>query len=52
MANDLQRIGDVSVRCNVCGWEGTVDDCEPDVDGDGSLGCHACNAVVEVLLHG
>ena len=29
-----------------CGWLGTVDDCEPDVDGEGSLGCPGCNRVV------
>lgn len=34
------------VRCPNCGWVGTVDRCEPDIDGDGSLGCPACSAVV------
>jgi hypothetical protein len=35
------RIGDVLCKCE-CGWAGKVDDCEPDVDGDGNLGCPTC----------
>lgn len=35
-------IGDVKCRCIYCEWAGTVYDCEPDVDGDGSLGCPKC----------
>jgi hypothetical protein len=31
-----------------CGWTGTVWDCEPDVDDDGSLGCPECFKVVQV----
>ena len=42
-----KRITDVACVCPVCGWTGTVGECEPDVDGDGSLGCPKCNAVVE-----
>lgn len=33
--------------CFVCDWLGTVGECEPDVDGDGSLGCQVCREVVE-----
>ena len=43
----LPRIGDVRVACPACGWGGVVDECEPDVDGDGSLGCPKCGTVVE-----
>jgi hypothetical protein len=35
-----------------CGWTGTVYDCEPDVDGDGSLGCPECEKVIEVVVPG
>ena len=42
-----KRITDVACRCKVCGWTGTVGECEPDVDGDGSLGCLKCMKVVE-----
>lgn len=31
-----------------CGWVGVVWDCEPDVDGDGSLGCPECFKVVKI----
>lgn len=34
--------------CPSCGWTGTVRDCEPDVDGDGSLGCPKCFTIVKV----
>ncbi len=44
---DLPRITEQTVECS-CGWRGTVYDCEPDVDGDGSLGCAECSAVVKV----
>jgi len=30
-----------------CGWSGIVDNCIPDVDGDGSLGCPKCEKVVK-----
>lgn len=38
----LERIGDALMECACCGWEGTVYKCEPDVDGDGALGCPIC----------
>lgn len=38
-----------SIRCSCpCGWYGTVGDCEPDIDGDGSLGCPECDAIITV----
>jgi hypothetical protein len=27
------------MKCQLCGAITRLDDCEPDVDGDGSLGC-------------
>jgi len=36
------KISDAKVKCPACGWKGTVNDCEPDVDGDGSPGCPVC----------
>jgi len=43
----LTPIGAVRVYCPACGWTGRVNDCEPDVDGDGSLGCPRCRVVVK-----
>lgn len=45
-----RKITDVLCQCPGCGWAGTVGDCEPDVDGDGSLGCPRCNQVVTIRL--
>ena len=43
MRNDkLGSILDAKVKCPVCGWNGTIGDAEPDVDGDGSPGCPKC----------
>ncbi len=42
------RITDVLCECS-CGWRGIVYDCEPDVDGDGNLGCPRCLKIVEVV---
>ena len=42
------RITDVKCFCTQCDWTGTVGDCEPDVDGDGSLGCPVCLTVVRI----
>lgn len=33
------RIEDVPMRCILCSTVNRLGDCEPDVDGDGSLGC-------------
>lgn len=41
------KITDLPCKCT-CGWSGTVYDCEPDIDGDGGLGCPECNKVIEV----
>ncbi len=41
------RITDVLCKCK-CGWEGTVYDCEGDVDGEGSLGCPHCLKIIKV----
>ncbi len=38
---EAMKITDVSCSCT-CGWNGTVGDCEPDIDGDGGLGCPVC----------
>ena len=42
----LTSITQVPMKCPNCGWVGKVIDCEPDVDGDGSLGCPKCNTVM------
>ena len=43
----LTPIGAVRVYCPACRWTGRVDDCEPDVDDEGSLGCPRCLVVVK-----
>lgn len=45
------RITDYPCKCE-CGWTGTVWDCEPDIDGDGSLGCPVCLKVVDTRIEG
>jgi len=45
--DSLPRIGDVKMFCPECDWRGTVYDCDPDIDGDGGLGCPDCHTVVE-----
>ena len=47
MSRSMQRITDVAAVC-ICGWIGTVGDTEPDIDGDGSLGCPRCQRVIHV----
>jgi len=44
----LGSIYDVACNCPSCHWHGKVLNCEPDVDGDGSLGCPICGTVVDV----
>jgi len=44
---ELQRITDVRVFCPCCKWQGTIGQAEPDIDGDGSLGCPICFHVTE-----
>lgn len=42
----MNSITDALCYCFVCDWAGTVYDCLPDVDGDGSLGCPCCKSVI------
>lgn len=44
----LRSITEVKCSCK-CGWTGTVIDCEPDVDGDGGLGCPCCMQLVNIF---
>jgi hypothetical protein len=46
----MKSIMQQEVECteNACGWEGTVDDCIPDVDESGELGCPLCMAYVRL----
>ena len=46
----LQSITSIFCRCKKCRWYGTVGQCEPDVDGDGSLGCPKCFEVIKVVV--
>lgn len=39
MPEPLTRITDVLMKCPLCGTVTRAGDCEPDVDGDGGLGC-------------
>lgn len=41
----MVSILEVPMECSKCDWRGIVDDCEPDVDGDGSLGCPKCGSI-------
>jgi hypothetical protein len=45
----LTSIGDYPATCQ-CGWSGTVDECIPDVDGRGNLGCPKCEKVINVIV--
>lgn len=45
----LPRITDMPCACT-CGWHGKVDECEPDVDGDGGLGCPECWSLIKVVV--
>lgn len=42
----LRSILDVPFECLACGWKGPAVETEPDVDGDGRMGCPQCNTVV------
>ena len=42
MGSKLISIMDVKVKCPECGLVVRVGDAEPDIDGDGSLGCPRC----------
>lgn len=43
---ELPCITDTPAVCETCEWQGTVGECEPDVDGEGSLGCPRCRGIV------
>ena len=45
--NSILRVGCV---CPKCKWIGQVKQCEPDVDGDGSIGCPKCFTVVKTEI--
>lgn len=47
-----ERITNVLMRCPKCGLIESVGECEPDVDGDGNLGCPKCNEIVEQIGRG
>lgn len=40
------RITDVKMKCPKCSFICKVDICEPDIDGDGNLGCPRCFVVL------
>lgn len=42
----LVKIGDVPMTCPHCRWDGTIGDCVPNVDEEGSLGCPKCKRIV------
>jgi len=44
---------DVPMECPRCGYRARLADCEPDCDGDGSLGCPIadCGGVMRSLPH-
>lgn len=37
-----KSILDVRMQCPICKIIANIGDCEPDIDGDGSLGCPRC----------
>ena len=41
------KIGEVTMKCPACGWIGLLMDCEPDIGGEGGLGCPRCGKVVK-----
>lgn len=45
----MKSILEVPSHCPKCGWWGTVYDCEPDIDGDGGLGCPRCSAIIDIV---
>lgn len=49
--NELGSILDAQLRCPLCGTVSKVGECEPDVDGDGSLGCPLpdCGGVMQEM---
>lgn len=49
--NNNESILSQRTTCMLCGWYGTVAEMEPDVDGDGGLGCPYCGTVIPVGSH-
>lgn len=47
----LRSVLDVPMICALCGKISRAGDCEPDVDGEGSLGCPLpdCGGIVKEL---
>lgn len=45
----MKSILDQVVSCITCSWIGTVGECEPDINGEGDLGCPKCGTVVITL---
>lgn len=45
----MQRIDDYPAACQ-CGWRGTVNECIPDIDGGGNLGCPECNRIINIVV--
>ena len=48
----LKSILDVPMKCAdiKCRWKGLADDCIPDIDGDGSLGCPRCGGTCKEII--
>jgi hypothetical protein len=43
----LKSILEEPMVCTVCGLITLVGDCEPDIDGEGSLGCPDCKCLMK-----
>ena len=46
----MQSILDEKLKCPKCGQIITVGDADPDIDGDGSLGCPDCLVVLQLVI--
>ena len=52
MKIDAHSILAVPMICPKCDWKGVVAQAEPDVDGEGSLGCPECQTVLKMKGEG
>lgn len=43
------KIDEVAVACSNCGWCGQIKDTEPDIDGEGNMGCPICLSIVKEI---